>query len=60
MTFRAPKWNPKCQCCGNGIEPGKEFRNAGRLFCSKRCAEYDALTKIEKKAGDAFAWDVVN
>lgn len=38
----------RCKSCGNLIENGKEYRDAGFLFCRKTCRDFDALTRIEK------------
>lgn len=49
----------RCKCCGQPVPAEKEHRNAGKVYCRRLCAEFDALKAIEKRAGDAFGFDVV-
>lgn len=49
----------RCACCGTLVPVGANFRQNGKELCSKRCQEYEALRAIERRAGDAFAYDVV-
>jgi hypothetical protein len=39
-----------CDNCHREVDPKNEFRDRGKVFCTKRCRDYFALVKIEKNA----------
>lgn len=47
----------RCSNCNREVK--QEFRNAGKVYCSKLCQEYAALTMIEKAARMQSPWYVV-
>lgn len=49
----------RCSNCGRDILPGKEWRDAGKPYCSKNCQEYAALQRVVKAARMQSPWYLV-